>query len=102
AVPTRGPRRRRPPRDLRRVLPVRARAPRGAGVMLTGAQVEVPADAESFYELSLAEGWGDGAPLLPPTDDAIEALLACTPDRADHVLGVLPPQYGVATIELVA
>ena len=51
---------------------------------------------------SLEEGWGDGAPLLPPTDDAIEALLAHTPDPADAVLGVLPPQYGVATVELVA
>jgi len=71
-------------------------------VTLTGAQVEVPADADAFYELSLTEGWGDGVPLLPPTDDAIEALLARTPDAADAVLGVLPPQYGVATVELVA
>ena len=69
---------------------------------LTGAQVEVPDDADAFYELSLAEGWGDGAPLLPPTDDAIEALIACTPDAPDHVLGVLPPQYGIATVELIA
>ena len=77
-------------------------APRGAAVTLTGAQVEVPADPTAFYELSLAERWGDGAPLLPPTDAAIEALLACTPDPPDHVVGVLPPQYGVATVELVA
>jgi hypothetical protein len=69
---------------------------------LTGAQVEVPADPDAFYELSLAEGWGDGVPLLPPTDGAIEALLACTPDAPDHVLAVLPPQYGVATVELIA
>jgi hypothetical protein len=71
-------------------------------VTLTGAQVEVPADPTAFYELSLAEGWGDGAPLLPPTDAAIEALLACTPDPPELVVGVLPPQYGVATVELVA
>ncbi len=69
---------------------------------LTGDQVEVPADADAFYERSLTEGWGDGAPLIPPTDDAIEALLAHTPDAPDSVLGVLPPQYGVATVELIA
>lgn len=69
---------------------------------LTGAQVEVPADPRALYELSLIEQWGDGAPVLPPTDAAIEALLAYTPDPADHVVGVLPPQYGVATVELVA
>ena len=69
---------------------------------LIGAQVEVPADPAAFYELSLSEGWGDGVPLLPPTDAAIEALLTCVPEPPEHVLGVLPPQYGVATVELVA
>jgi hypothetical protein len=71
-------------------------------VTLTGARVEVPADATAFYELSLAEQWGDGAPVLPPTDAAIEALLARAPNPADHVVGVLPPRGGVATVELVA
>jgi hypothetical protein len=71
-------------------------------VTLAGAQVEVPAEPDAFYELSLAEGWGDGVPVLPPTDAAIEALLAHTPEPPDQVLGVLPPQYGVATVELVA
>lgn len=71
-------------------------------ITLTGARTEVPADPTAFYELSLAERWGDGAPLLPPTDAAIEALLACTPDAPDQVVGVLPPQGGVATVELVA
>jgi hypothetical protein len=71
-------------------------------VTLTGARVEVPSDPTAFYELSLAEQWGDGAPVLPPTDAAIEALLACTPDPGDHVVGVLPPRGGVATVELVA
>jgi hypothetical protein len=40
--------------------------------------------------------------VLPPSDAAVDALLAAAPDPADHVLGVLPPRYGVATIELVA
>ena len=69
---------------------------------LTGEQVEVPADPRALYERSLAERWGDGAPVLPPTDTVIEALLASTPDPPDHVVGVLPPQYGVATVELIA
>jgi hypothetical protein len=69
---------------------------------LTAEQVEVPADPVAFYERSLEERWGDGAPVLPPTDDRVRALLAATPYAADHVLGALPPQYGVATVELVA
>lgn len=71
-------------------------------IVLHGERVEVPADPAGFYERSLTEGWGDGAPLLPPTDDAITALLAATPVPGDHVVGVLPPRGGVATVELVA
>ena len=39
---------------------------------------------------------------MPATDDAIEALLAASPYPADHVVCVLPPVNGVATVELVA
>jgi hypothetical protein len=69
---------------------------------LTAATVEVDANPLAFYELSLAEGWGDGAPLVPPTDDVVLALLGRSPYPADHVLCVLPPRHGVATVELVA
>ena len=69
---------------------------------LAGERIEVPADPLAQYELSLAEHWGDGVPQLPATDAAIEALLAASPYPADHVVCVLPPVNGVATVELVA
>jgi hypothetical protein len=69
---------------------------------LSTEAVEVPASASSQYEFALREGWGDGLPLLPATDDAVEALLARSPYPADHALCVVPPVNGVATIELVA
>jgi hypothetical protein len=70
--------------------------------VLVSDQVEVAADPAALYELSLAEGWGDGVPLLPPTDEAVLALLDATPYAPDHVVGALPPQYGIATVELIA
>ncbi|MEX2255084.1 MAG: hypothetical protein WEC34_06575 [Acidimicrobiia bacterium] len=70
--------------------------------VLVSEQVEVADDPVALYELSLVEGWGDGVPVLPPTDDRVLELLAATPYAPDHVLGALPPQYGVATVELVA
>ena len=69
---------------------------------LASERIEVPADPRALYDLALEEHWSDGVPLLPATDDAIEALLAATPYPADHVVCVLPPVNGVATIELVA
>jgi hypothetical protein len=69
---------------------------------LTTEQLEVSSDPRAQYDLARAERWSDGAPLLPATDDAINALLSATPYPSDHALCVLPPGNGVATIELVA
>jgi hypothetical protein len=69
---------------------------------LTAEQVEISADPREQYERAIAERWSDGVPMLPATDDAIEALLAATPYPADHALCVLPPSNGVATVELIA
>ena len=69
---------------------------------LTSEQVEVSADPRAQYDAARAERWSDGAPLLPATDDAVNALLAATPYPSDHALCVLPPSNGVATIELIA
>src|SRR5262249_55167768 len=92
------------PLDRRRLLRAVPRAARGHPMSgaLTSELIEVDADPEAFYELSLAEGGGDGAPLLPPTDERVAARLAATPLPADHVLGDLPPRYGTATVELAA
>lgn len=70
--------------------------------VLHAETVEVPADPRAFYELSLVDKWGDGVPLLPPTDGVVLELLRTTPFAADHVLGMLAPRHGVATVELVA
>lgn len=70
--------------------------------VLTSEQVEVSADAAALYELSLDGGWGDGVPILAATDERVLSLLAATPYAPDYVVGALPPQYGVATVELVA
>ena len=69
---------------------------------LAGERIEVSADPREQYELSFREQWGDGVPQLPATDDAIDVLLAASPYAADHVVCVLPPRNGVATVELVA
>jgi len=69
---------------------------------LVAEVVEVDDDPEALYRLSLEQGWGDGVPILPPTDERIAALLAATPRPPDEIVGVLPPRHGVATVELAA
>lgn len=62
-------------------------------------RIEVDGD---FYEFALAQRWTDGAPVLPPTDERVDALLAATPYAPDRVLGLMPPLYGELTVELAA
>ena len=54
-------------------------------------KVEAPADPTAFYELSLAEQWGDGAPVLPThvmfgaqIMPIFSARVACQRDRGEE------------------
>ena len=49
----------------------------------------------------LAEGIGDGLPVVPPTPSRVDAVLAGTPEP-DAVLGPVPPLFGELTPRLVA
>ena len=51
-----------------------------------------------FYE----NEWSDGLPIVPPTQDRVEAFLRFTPRPADDVLGVLLPDKREATVWSVA
>ena len=69
---------------------------------LAADRVVVDTDGEAIYELSLRDRWGDGLPLLAPTEERVRRLLAATPWHADDVICVLPPKNREATIELAA
>jgi hypothetical protein len=47
-------------------------------------------------------GWTDGLPIVPPTLDRVDALLAAGPLERHAVLGEVEPLRGVATAEKVA
>lgn len=72
------------------------------GTRLESERIDVAADALELYELSLREGWGDGLPVLPPTEARVEALLAATSRASSDSVTVLPPRNGTATVEKIA
>jgi len=52
---------------------------------------------------ALAEhGWGDGLPVVAPTEDRVGAMLDAAGGDPDEVVAVLPPRFGVATRRTVA
>ena len=50
----------------------------------------------------LNRDWGDGFPMLPATQDAVEELLKGTNLQADHLVCDMPPGFGLATVEKIA
>ncbi|HJN86684.1 MAG: hypothetical protein QGH97_00830 [Dehalococcoidia bacterium] len=60
------------------------------------------ADYWEFFELALSQGWTDGLPLCPPTEDRVGAVIDYLGRDPQESLGVIEPQKGVATIEQVA
>ena len=64
--------------------------------------MEVPSDPSLMFQYFINRGWSDGLPMLPPTQAAIDAMIAGSGLNKDDILGVIPPLNGIATVERVA
>src|SRR5258706_3427471 len=60
----------------------------------------IPAEFDEFRRFADARGWGDGLPLVPPTDDKVALMLGGRDPKG--TLGAIPPGYGEATLEVLA
>jgi hypothetical protein len=47
-------------------------------------------------------GWGDGLPVIPPTETLVDRMLERGPYAREHVLGTMEPLQGTVTVEKVA
>ena len=59
-------------------------------------------DPEVLMDCFAARGWGDGLPLVAPTPERVDAMLAGSGHNPDEVIAVLPPRSGMATRRIVA
>lgn len=62
-----------------------------------GTSLEADADIEAIYELCLERGWSDGLPVIPPTAERVERMLAYCDRPWDEPIAAIPPRYGEAT-----
>jgi len=60
--------------------------------------------AETLLDLFSERGWGDGLPLVAPTEERVAAMLeaGCKEEDADEIIATLPPRLGHATRRLLA
>ncbi|MBI2863936.1 MAG: hypothetical protein HYX94_05175 [Chloroflexi bacterium] len=70
--------------------------------MLTSKLIEVSPSFHGIYEDLYERGWTDGLPVIPPTDDLVQACIEYVGRDAGDIVGEIPPAGGVATIEKIA
>ena len=74
-----------------KILVSRDCGPSGCEVdWLVSRRIDADDDMEAFTELSLAQGWGDGLPLVPPTDARVRAFLARNDRYPDEIIARMP------------
>ena len=56
-------------------------------------------DVNNFF---YRKGWGDGLPIIPPTEAAVAEMMLGTDLPTDHVVAKLIPRLGKATVEKIA
>ena len=69
---------------------------------LSSRRLLIDDDSLALYRRSLAEQWGDGVPLIAPTESRVRELLSGSPLAADAVICKVAPRFGVATVEKIA
>lgn len=59
-------------------------------------------DWPQAVETYIANGWTDGLPVIPPTPEAVEAMLAAAGLNGPEELGTIPTRSLTITAEAVA
>ena len=68
----------------------------------TASRLEISGSIAQVNDYFYRQGWTDGLPIIPPTEDLVLEMLEASPLPAKEVLGVLPPLNGAVTVEKVA
>ena len=66
------------------------------------ASPQVAADTVDLVEWYFRQGWTDGLPVVPPTPESVEAMVAALGGDPDRVEARVPPRWGNLTREVLA
>lgn len=69
---------------------------------LSANMIEVPDSVQEISRIFYEKGWTDGLPVIPPTTEAVEAILQGTNREPDEVIGLISPKRAEATVEKIA
>jgi hypothetical protein len=66
------------------------------------ARLSLDASEDAAQDWLYEQGLTDGLPVVPPTPERVERMLAATDRAPSEELGTVPPRWGVATVEALA
>ena len=72
------------------------------GTVAVAERITVADDPEAIFERFASEGWTDGLPIVPPTEDRVAQMLTFSEVDPCSSLGPMPPRWGEATIATLA
>jgi hypothetical protein len=79
-----------------------ASVPRADVRSTRASRLDFPGAVSAINDYFYQQGWTDGLPIIPPTEDLVSAMLEASPAPAEQILGHLPPRNGTVTAEKVA
>ena len=82
--------------------PVSVQNTGGATEVFTVEMDASPDGLDAVNRLLAERDWSDGIPVVPPTPQLVERMLAGTSRSPQDVLMVMEPGFGVATVEKIA
>lgn len=65
-------------------------------------RLELPDDLDEINHRFRKERWGDGLPIVPPTRSRVEHMVAASGRAPQDLIGLIPPAFGTATVEIIA
>ena len=69
---------------------------------LSSEHVDVADSLERIIDFYESRRWTDGLPIVPPTPERVEAMIAGAGRPGSDVVAILPPAKGIATVEKLA
>ncbi|MCB2078932.1 MAG: hypothetical protein KDE55_14695 [Novosphingobium sp.] len=90
------------PKPVAKQIQGRDCGPEGCEVdWLASNRHDVDLGIEEFNAYALEKGWGDGLPLVPPTENRVQAFLSENDRFPDEVIAHLPPSRAECTVEKI-
>ncbi|MFC1971585.1 hypothetical protein ACFLV0_06665 [Chloroflexota bacterium] len=69
---------------------------------LKSKRIDLPDTLENIYAFICQQGWGDGLPIIPPTEERVGKMIDYVDRYPDEVVAQVAPIDGEATIEKIA